>query len=531
MLIYKLKIKNCSNKDLIKKMQEDYSFAFRKLYSNFDQINNKKFIDKLCFEYSLDSWLLNTLKFEVMFKIKRTESIKIKNNVLKQEIEKELKELENKNSKKVKRRKFKLKDKLNRLSDFTNIVFGSKTLLRKLSFLSNDKEKNKKEIEKVKQEFQQNRILPVTIGGEAYHYGNRKFNFELENNKIVFKPVCKTKIEIKFICSKKQHNVLLQLQELINQNHVLPVMIRLSAEYVWISFDEEILNGFGLNEREMKQELKKISKDCKEKRKQIVKSYFDEQKDRKLVGKTRNRYLEVDLNPQYIGWSICDKIDGKQTIIATGCYDLSNLSTKLRLSSGDPVQVYQNNKRKYEICNVIKDLFNKAVHFKVAYFVIEGLDFKDKIINEENKETNRKVKNIWHRTLTCSLIQKYCNCLGIQKIEVNPCYSSFIGNIKYKYFDPISTSLEIGRRGMFKFVKGAFYPKVTEADLDTMSRLITKSRDVQDKTELLRKLRSLSKWKDFFNFFKQTEIKYRQSLNDNVRRFSLFSLKSGVLTF
>ena len=153
-----------------------------------------------------------------------------------------------------------------------------------------------------------------------------------------------------------------------------------------------------------------------------------------------------------------------------------------------------------------------------------------------SKEFNRKVRNIWHRGLSCNLISKYCNCLGIQKIEVNPCYTSFIGNIKYNYFDPVNASLEIGRRGMFKYEKGAFFPKVTEADLNTMSRLIAKSRDVLDKTELLRKLKSLSNWKDFFKLFSTDglNVKYRRSLSDvktSVERFSLFSLKSRVLLY
>jgi IS605 OrfB family transposase len=537
MLTYKLKIKNYSNKELIFKMQQDYSYAFRKLYSNFDQVNNKNFIKELCFKYSLDSWQFESLKTEVEFKIKKTDTLNKNNKKQQEEINEVLNRLKNKNNRKTKRTKFKLHNKLKRLSNFTDIVFGTKTLLRRLTFLSNDKEKNKKEIEKVRNEYQNNRLLPITIGGETYRHGNRKFDFELESNKIFFKTNREIKFEVEFICSEKQHNILLQLQALIDQNFILPVTIRLSTDYVWIMFNEEILNGFGLNEKEMKQELKKVSKECKELRKQIARSFYKEQESRKLIGKIKNRYLAIDLNPQYIGWSICDKINGKQKIIETGCYDLSKLSTKLKLSSDDPIQVYQNNKRKYEICNVIKDLFKKATHFRVAYFVMEELNFEDKTINKENKEFNRKVRNIWHRTLTCTLIDKYCNCLGIQKIEVNACYSSFIGNIQHEFFDPVNASLEICRRGIFKFEKGSFYPKITEADFDTMSKLINNQlRDVQNKTELLEKLKSLTNWRDLFNFFKSDglKVKYRRSLDDlqnSFQRFSLFSLKSNIVFY
>jgi len=536
MLTYKLKIKSSNNKELISKMQENYSYAFRKLYSNFDKIKNKDFINELCNKYFLDSWQFESLKTEVESKITKTNSLKLNNLKQQEDVKKELELLKDKSDKKSKRRIFMLQNKLNRLLNFKDIVFGTKTLLKKLSFLSNNKEKNKEEIEKIKQEYQNARILPITIGGETYHNGNRKFEFEFEKNKVVFKPIHKIKIDIEFVCSKKQHDILLRLQNLIDQNFILPVTIRLSTEYVWISFDEEILNGYGLNEIEMKKELKKISKECKDMRKEIVKKYYRKQENRKLVGKIKDRYLAIDLNPQYIGWSICDKVDQEQKVIEKGCYDFKELSKKLGFESRHPDQIYQNNKRKHEICNLIKDLFTKATYYRVAYFCIEDLNFKSPVVNEFSREFNRKMRNIWHRGLTCNLIQKYCNCLGIQKIEVNPVYTSFIGNIRCDFFDPTNASLEICRRGMNKFKKGAFFPKVTEDDLDTMSRLISNSqlRDVQDKTELLRKLKSLTNWKDFFNLFKQTGIKYRRSFDDlkeSFERFSLFSLRSRVLLY
>jgi IS605 OrfB family transposase len=516
-------------------MQQDYSFAFRKLYSNFDKIKDKDFIKELCNKYSLDSWQFESLRTEVESKISKTNALKLNNIKQQEECLEELELLKEKAGKKVKRKKFKLQDKLNRLKQFSDIVFGSKVLLRKLSFLCNDK-LNEDEIKKIKAEYQNKRILPITIGGETYHKGNRKFDFELENNKIIFKPVYKTKIHVEFICSSKQHTILLQLQNLIDQNNILPVTIRLSTEYIWLMFDEEILNGYGLKEKELKQELKLVAKECKEMRKEIAKKYYREQESRKLVGKIGNRYLAIDLNPEYIGWSVCDKIDEGMKVIEKCCYDLKELSKKLNVESAHLDQIYQNNKRKHEICCLIKDLFTKATYYRVAYFCIEDLNFKSPVVNEFSKQFNSKVKNIWHRNLTCNLIKKYCNCLGIQKIEVNPTYTSFIGNIQYEYFDPINASLEICRRSMYKFEKGAFLPKVTKEDLDTMSRLISDDqlRDVQDKIELLRKLKSLSSWRDFFNLFKQMGVKYRRSLNDfkkSFERYSLFSLKSKVLFY
>jgi len=104
---------------------------------------------------------------------------------------------------------------------------------------------------------------------------------------------------------------------------------------------------------------------------------------------------------------------------------------------------------------VWKYIFNLAKHYKVSHFVMEDLDFKPKVDKNKPKEFNRKTKNLWHRTLTQQLVNKYCNINGIIKIEVIPCYSSFIGNMVYEDYDPIAASLELCRRGIVKYIKGS----------------------------------------------------------------------------
>ena len=175
-----------------------------------------------------------------------------------------------------------------------------------------------------------------------------------------------------------------------------------------------------------------------------------------------------------------------------------------------------------------------AVSYKVGYFVLEQLNFREKNVNENFKEANRKCRNIWHRGVTGSLINKYCNILGIQKVEVNPCYSSFIGNIQNSYFDPISSSVEICRRGILKFKKEGFYPKLNLSDFDTMSNLINNQvRDVKGiKTELLEKLFECKTWVALFDFFKQARLKYRRSLDSlEFRELSMNNKKSLITLY
>lgn len=545
MLTYKLKIKTLSDKELVDKKQHNHSYAFRKLYSNYDKVYDVEWVKTLCKKYELDSWLFECLKTEVGMKINQVKTIRKNNENKVKEIKKELEELrvKKKLNKKDKRLKFKLLRKLTKISFFKDIVFGTKAVLRKISHLSNIKDeycddkktiKTADELEKTKQEFKNNRLMSIFIGGETYSNGNRKVDFDLENNKIIVKPERNTKIDVEFYCGKNQAKELSNLQKLIEQNNVLPITIRLSTEYLWIMFDEEKLKGFSFNERDLKKELKKIPKKEKQARKEIAKKFHSLQRDKKLSGKLSYRYLAVDLNPCLIGWSICDFKDGKITIVVKGCYDLTKLSEKLGLISDNPIQVEQNNKRKYEISIIWKDLFKKAVHYKTAYFIVEDLEFKDKSVNDFAKEFNREVENIWHRTLTAHLINKYCNILGIQKIEINPCYTSFIGNIKYKYFDPVNASLEILRRGIFKFIKDSFLPEVTDTDRNTMSNLIkSQVRDVCQSTELLQKVKSLPNWRDLFYLFKQSEIKYRHFLKDVefFKSSALYSFESKVVLY
>ena len=127
------------------------------------------------------------------------------------------------------------------------------------------------------------------------------------------------------------------------------------------------------------------------------------------------------------------------------------------------------------------------------------------------------------------MIQKYCNQFGIKLIEVNSCYSSFIGNINHRYFDPINASIEIGRRGLYKYEQNKFYPSITETNVDTMSKLL------QQNAVELRDVQRLKFWKDWFNIFKETKHRYRHSLDEcakhTYKEFSMNNIKSCIKVY
>ena len=136
------------------------------------------------------------------------------------------------------------------------------------------------------------------------------------------------------------------------------------------------------------------------------------------------------------------------------------------------------------------------------------MNFKQENINESCTEFNRKTKNVWNLNYQFNLISKHCNILGIQIIEVNPVYSSFVGNLVYDYFDPVNASIEIGRRGVIKYIKGnVLYPRIVGTIYDAMSKRFTPLRDVHN-------LKDYNTWNKLYTLLKEMEIKYRFQLCD-----------------
>jgi hypothetical protein len=509
----KLHIKSLSDVDYIINKQKNYSYCFRKLYKNINLIKNPKYLKELKSNFSLTDIELRSIISEVKSKFKQIETSKSK---LEDEIvllTNDINELKKKSkSNKNTRRIIKLTKKLNIKNELLpkDIVFGGKFNLTKLSFLNNDKIINKNEILNVKKEYEDNRLLPIFLLGEANQTANRFFKFDLKNNKIIYKPNKNTKINIEFTNYKSYKNTLLRLQDYIN-NKLISVSIRLSKDYIYLIFDDEILNGYSLNEVERTKEVKKIKKSHISKEvqskliKELYKKYYREQEDKKLKDKLSYRYLAIDTNPDFIGCSILDE-SSNVIIKHTFYYDLRELNNiKLGKSSEHKDNIHLNNKRKHGIFHVWKDIFEIFKYYNCGYLVLEDLNIKDKDLG--NKTANRKVNNVWYRELSESLINKYCNKLGIIKIMVNPCYSSFIGNMMYDYTDCVNASIEIGRRGIFKYTKDKFYPKL---EVGTIMNAMSKLNELRDVSII----KDYGTWVKVYREVHKSGLRYRATLDD-----------------
>jgi IS605 OrfB family transposase len=452
-IVYKINVSD-SDRELISSLQNDYSISFRKMYNNIELMKDNNFINSLKIKSKKQIEYLQK-EVESFYKKNEANKNKIKTNITK------LESLDELNLKKFKHLNY-LKKSLNK-----KIIFGDKTELIKLSKGNGDINK-----------WKESRLLPLVFYGDASRYGNRFFDIKnISKGEILFKlEGTKIKIPIRFN-NKKHLNKLIGIQTLI-KDKCIPITIKLSKDLLYITYDESILNNTNIDIKSFYKEITHI-KD-KLKRKELIANKYREHEIYLKKGKL-DRYLGIDLNPDGIGYSI---IDNNMRLIKSGYLDIS--------------KIYDSNKRKYETTILIKELFKLIKHYKCSYIVTEELNLNNTDLG--NKISNRKVNNLWNRDLIKEIINRRCNETGTILIEINPVYTSFIGNILHNTFDPIASSMEICRRGIYKYSKGGFYPEIDIANF------------IND--ERYGKIKECLTWKDMYSLFVTSKWSYRRRLND-----------------
>ena len=335
-----------------------------------------------------------------------------------------------------------------------HIIFGGKSLM--IKYL-------KKLI--TKEEYSLKKLLPLNIQGEACKKGNRLFNFDLVNSKIELKLSKKNHQEIEFYKpSKNQFRELSKIQELVD-NKQLTLTVSLNNEYIWLTFDESLL------------EIQEKFKDLK-----------------------NNKVLGLDLNPNYIGLSILEfNKNDEFKVLHKQVFDLNNLNVTSKKSSSDSKSKYLTNKRKFELIQVCYEINKLINYWKCSKLCIEDLNIKNS--NKGSGRTfNKLCNNIWNRNLIVNKLKMLSVIYGYELVEVNPVYSSFIGNLLYgseNTPDMIASSIEIARRGYKKYSKGWFYPIFNVDNLNEQWK---------------QTLSGIEDWKSAFNKIKKSKLKYRFQL-------------------
>lgn len=333
-----------------------------------------------------------------------------------------------------------------------------------------------------KDDYKAKRLFPITIQGEAIQKGNRLFDFDFTNNKIIYKPSRLSHIEIEL--PKLRSNLkkeFTQLQSLTDDKKIT-VTVKFNNEHIWFSYDEAIIKS--------------------EKFKQLK----------------NNRVLGLDLNPNYIGLSVIefDRNNNFKTIHKQ-VFDVSKLNLLTGKASDSKQSNYRTNKSKFELIEICHQISKSVDYWKCKKLVIEDLNIKSSD-KKKGKIFNRLCNNVWNRNLITNKLKMLSNINGFELVEVNPTYSSVVGNLLYgseNTPDMIASSIEVARRGYKKYDKGWFYPVF----------------DVKKIDDRWKKTLSLVKdWKSAFAEIKKSKLKYRFQLSDFVGNavFSHYHKKSKV---
>ena len=361
------------------------------------------------------------------------------------------------------------------------VIFGGKT---------NYAKRNKFFI--TKEEYKAKRISPVYSIGEAKYKGNRFFRLQ-DNFKIVFQPNINSHYDIQLVdVGYNRAKILRKLTELANQKKVT-ITYKLSNEYVWISYDEKLVSSI---------ETPKI----------------------------KNRVFAIDMNPNYIGWSIVDwESSSTFRTVKDGVISIKELNdydNKQNIDSTKRKHIF--NIRHHAIFEICKNLVDTAAYYRCDKFVLEDLKFKT---NSSYSKFNRLTRNQWCRDLLENNITKRCNIYNINVIKVKPEYSSFVGNFLFRHVtnmpDMVLASIEIGRRGYeysSQYIDKTNNKKknIVFPDISDFDDLYTKSLEefsIKEKPDSLLKL---------YSYIKNAKMTYRVPISDKLIGFRLRSLNRFV---
>ena len=261
------------------------------------------------------------------------------------------------------------------------------------------------------------RLLPLYFEGHAKSHGeqggNRRFELDIEHNTVWFYPKAKVGLPLQIKLGKKSNyrELLDGLQLRCTQHRDIPFTVSLTETDICISWEERV------------EPLK-------------LKPNLD-------------RVLALDLNPNRIGVAVLER-DGKACKpLKWAVYDYPELNRKLGKPSDHPASFHQRHKRVYELSCMAKGITALAAHFQCSAVITEHLNLETHD-HGKGRSFNRAVNNQWTRKGFVLPLVRRLEHAGIKHAEVNPAYSSKIGNLVWGWSmlipDPACAAVELGRR-------------------------------------------------------------------------------------
>jgi hypothetical protein len=168
------------------------------------------------------------------------------------------------------------------------------------------------------------------------------------------------------------------------------------------------------------------------------------------------RVLALDLNPTRLGWAVVEKAPGKPGLsrcVAWGLFEYPDFARRLGLPSSDPKSVAQTHKRKFELAILAKKAALLAKHHLVSAAVTERLNLGPRD-HGKGRTFNRLVNQVWFRRGLLEPLLRRLAAIGVAHSEVNPAYSSKLGNQLWadllRIPDPACAAVELGRRALWQ---------------------------------------------------------------------------------
>ena len=425
-MITTLKIKyNCNNQSDVQQYIRQYNSCLHvavnlllnetevkscSFYKNQNSIIQQKFSQMNNIDL-MNYWMLQSCIDDTVSLVRSRDALMKLDSQKLQSYKDDLKSLQDKlqtakNPKTINSKINKLNTKIQKLqSKSYKIVFGSRSLFE---------QRCKHNISH--NEFKQLSVNPLYSIGDIEHT-NRLFNF-ISNTEILFKPSKSNHFILNI--SDKVYKKHIQNIIYIQESKLCPITYKLDNIYIYISYDTSVIDN-----------------------------------SIKYKHKINNRVMSIDLNPNYIGWTITDwKSESQFNIIKSGIISIKSLNDKhfnlknKGISTNAPERIKLNNKRKHEIFEISKQVINICIHYKCQLFGYEQL----KIYSDDKnrgKRFNSLCNNLWCRNQLVNNLIKRCDIFSIKHIEVKPEYSSFVGNFLFRNLnlpDMCLASFEIGRR-------------------------------------------------------------------------------------
>lgn len=341
-----------------------------------------------------------------------------------------------------------------------------------------------------KEQFDNERKLPLRFVGSKQDNGNRKFSLDLKNDKIIFKQNRNKHFCLEYIVNKNQKELLKQLQEIYDKDKkTFSYTVQLNQEYIWLTFDQIIL------------------------------------KDKEYKPKS-NRIASIDQNPNYIALVISDS---NKHLLKTvfSLKDLNDLDKKKSYKDKEnkiEYRKYLHNKRKYETLQISKRISQILKQYKVQTLILQDLNIKS-ADKKKGKRFNKNCNNDWLRNCFTNNLKKRCNLIGIQTQEIFAGYSSIKGQLQNQNeVDSIAAAIQIGKR--------------KDKDLKKFGDTKVKLEDLSNrwKKEINSNFQQVPTWSQISKFLKKKfKMSYRNFFSDknkNIRvSYRLNSDKSYIKSY